>query len=852
MKRMFIIGLILLPLLSTIVFAENSMISYMSRQSGSWELWTVNPNNNNCSRLISIGGSGASGLSYSPDASKIAFASNRSGAWEIWLVNSDGTGLVQVTHDGARWYDVGNYAPTWADNQNILYSSPRINVGQREIIRIKIDGTEEQQLTNLSDTHYSFGSVHFSPDKSQITCDRGIPYNGTHGDIIVTTYPDFLNQRVVSTTGDWYFNPVWSSNNLLAFANYYRGIFVVHPDGSQLINISEASNSSDNSPRFSPDGNRIAFISNESGASNIWVMDIDGSNRRQITSIQSGNVIAYPDWGGQSESTQPLSVNLQNNVETENNILQSDNINSASNFEPLSSSHTGTMHNMPVVQHVEFSASFPSDRIKDILHHFDQGGSVEMEQTMVATKEHLYLIPIINGIIVPIDSRSDLIAPKDEFQSIMTAYSTKIELQQTNIDQLNDLAISGDVLSGSVFAIYKGSDGILNFINGLNDEAPQEQEASSSSGSGIIGTLGGLINQAATATKQALHNTGISPRAAVNAAVMATAGVSLDDVENTLTPIRNETKDIFEAGSQISSSAKSLRAGAMDISGANVIVAQDALNMPAQFEQLSTGINSLSGKIEGIRNNMSQAVDILNKLQEVTQYNTLSSLSETILNGDRKLGDLSSKLSSISSNYQGMNSRISSNSSDLTNNSTSFLEEKINSKIGSVEVFKSSLVEMNDTFLKTLKIPNPLLMNFDYINNQIDNSKTNIGSDYLASIISAEHAEASAESLIVENSTNLFKNLSAYQEIVRERPFLGSMDVGGALANFTKGKELLNSGQKMASFASIASAFKELEILDHRANKRNTITLVIVGLVAVALVALFFFTKSKKAVVRQA
>jgi Tol biopolymer transport system component/imidazolonepropionase-like amidohydrolase len=39
----------------------------------------------------------------------------------------------------------------------------------------------------------------------------------------------------------------------------------------------------DQQPRFSPDGSKIAFTSDRSGADNIWIMDDDGTNPKQIT-----------------------------------------------------------------------------------------------------------------------------------------------------------------------------------------------------------------------------------------------------------------------------------------------------------------------------------------------------------------------------------------------------------------------------------------------------------------------------------------------------------------------------------------------------------------------------------------
>lgn len=54
------------------------------------------------------------------------------------------------------------------------------------------------------------------------------------------------------------------------------------------------------SPAFSPDGAKIAFISNEGGNNDIWIMDSDGKSRTQITSHQGSD--DYVEWtaGGRS------------------------------------------------------------------------------------------------------------------------------------------------------------------------------------------------------------------------------------------------------------------------------------------------------------------------------------------------------------------------------------------------------------------------------------------------------------------------------------------------------------------------------------------------------------------------
>jgi imidazolonepropionase-like amidohydrolase/Tol biopolymer transport system component len=48
-------------------------------------------------------------------------------------------------------------------------------------------------------------------------------------------------------------------------------------------------------PRFSPDGTRIAFTSDRGGGDNIWVMDTNGANMRQVTH-EDFRLLNQPDW----------------------------------------------------------------------------------------------------------------------------------------------------------------------------------------------------------------------------------------------------------------------------------------------------------------------------------------------------------------------------------------------------------------------------------------------------------------------------------------------------------------------------------------------------------------------------
>lgn len=58
----------------------------------------------------------------------------------------------------------------------------------------------------------------------------------------------------------------------------------------------------DTQPTFSPDGSLVAFVSDRSGAENVWVVRPDGSEARQISSGGDDSVLASPAWSADGKS----------------------------------------------------------------------------------------------------------------------------------------------------------------------------------------------------------------------------------------------------------------------------------------------------------------------------------------------------------------------------------------------------------------------------------------------------------------------------------------------------------------------------------------------------------------------
>jgi Tol biopolymer transport system component len=73
-------------------------------------------------------------------------------------------------------------------------------------------------------------------------------------------------------------------------------IWTVNPDGSDKRQLTN-NTSSDQFPRWSPDGRQIVFVSDRSGANDAWVMNADGSNQRNLTGTLGGaGSVQFPSW----------------------------------------------------------------------------------------------------------------------------------------------------------------------------------------------------------------------------------------------------------------------------------------------------------------------------------------------------------------------------------------------------------------------------------------------------------------------------------------------------------------------------------------------------------------------------
>ncbi len=73
-------------------------------------------------------------------------------------------------------------------------------------------------------------------------------------------------------------------------------LFVVDPDSGDSRNLTRSPKSSERYPSLSPDGSQVAFNSDRDGTFNLFLIDMDGTNLRELTHEKVPVVAGMQSW----------------------------------------------------------------------------------------------------------------------------------------------------------------------------------------------------------------------------------------------------------------------------------------------------------------------------------------------------------------------------------------------------------------------------------------------------------------------------------------------------------------------------------------------------------------------------
>ena len=256
---------------------------YQPLQNGIHQIYALNADGSGNQKLIEAS-IGLNHHDWSPDTLQIAAVGYvNDDTWSIHVFDANGTNLTRLTTTS----DVWDNDPAWSpDGSHIAFTRIYPSQNREEIWIMNADGSNQHYIG------IEGGSAKWSPGGTRLIYHslRNDNYN------IYTSDIDGQNEQSLTSATTGEIVPVWSPDgSQIVFTRVEEDltheICIMDSNGTNLRQLTEGG-----APKWSPDGSLIAFHSGPFEQWEVFIINFDGTNRRQVTNSPTGITAINPVW----------------------------------------------------------------------------------------------------------------------------------------------------------------------------------------------------------------------------------------------------------------------------------------------------------------------------------------------------------------------------------------------------------------------------------------------------------------------------------------------------------------------------------------------------------------------------
>jgi Tol biopolymer transport system component len=274
---------------------QNGKIAFVGNQSGTWQLYTMDPDGSNQTQITSLPATTWELWlpAFSPDGRKILFSRDTPqnpcpldqfplpSCINLYVINSDGAGLTQLTSDNLSWG--GTWSP---DGSQIVFNhiSALTHLGVVTTMRADGSGVQPGLTSQLWDSDFG----RYTPDGQKFVF---YSQNGGFVSAVWSMETDGTHQRRLTHAAlEGSPTDISPDGRHILLINHQNtnippAIFTMKLDGDDLDQLTyPPGNANDIGGGYSPDGKKIVFLSNRltPGSLDIFTMNVDGTDIQRV------------------------------------------------------------------------------------------------------------------------------------------------------------------------------------------------------------------------------------------------------------------------------------------------------------------------------------------------------------------------------------------------------------------------------------------------------------------------------------------------------------------------------------------------------------------------------------------